>query len=224
MTEELSINTGDTGMDIDQPMSAPAPKRGRPPKASAGREPAREAPREAALNSDGHVVVRGRDGEVLTRRRRDGSDPFFIPDGIIPEGYTYQWNAVTVTGNADVVLDKTMGYYENGWRPVEAERHPGMFVPRGTKGHIIRGGCRLEERPLALTREAQREMEYQARLQMKTQSDSVMGSLNRALPDGFATPNASQRRQLGAGGDNIRMSIDRGLDLPASGGYQIAEE
>lgn len=208
--ETLSIDYGDT--DVAPPPESPADpqataaaRRGRPPRATreVTREPVREAPR-------------------LQRRRRDSVDPFRVPQDIIPEGMTYQWNAVTVMGNADVVLDKTMGYYENHWRAVPAERHPGMFLPYGSTGSIIRGGMRLEERPKYLTDEAMAEQAQIARQQMQIQSESVMGRMSKALPDGFAQPNATQRRAFKTGGNNLRMSIDPALDVPAPG-YTLAD-
>src|SRR5215469_2284972 len=110
----------------------------RPATRGSGRDEAREPERESR---DGELVV-GRNGEVLTRKRKGGADPYHIPPELIPKGWTYQWNAISVVGNTDVVLDQANGMYENGWRPVPAERHPGMFIPRGKIGDIVRGGLR----------------------------------------------------------------------------------
>ena len=157
------------------------------------------------------TVIRGRDGEVLSRTRSGTADPFDIPADLIPPGWDYQWNVVTVTGNSDVCLDQGMGMYENGWRAVPAERHPGRFVARGTKGEIIRGGQRLEERPMQLTIDAKAEDVRNARQLLSDRNDSLkLSGVSKAMPDGFEM----NSRRRGTGG-NIRMSIDPALDVDA---------
>ena len=89
-----------TELPIDPEPIAPAPEvaagpapqrnpRGRP-RGSGTREPMRDAPREG--------VYYGRDGEVLTRRRKETGDIFAIPSDLIDPDYEYQWNAVSVSG------------------------------------------------------------------------------------------------------------------------------
>ena len=157
------------------------------------------------------TVIRGRDGEVLSRTRSGTADPFDIPADLIPPGWDYQWNVVTVTGNSDVCLDQGMGMYENGWRAVPAERHPGRFVARGTKGEIIRGGQRLEERPMQLTVDAKAEDVRNARQLLSDRNESLkLSGVSKAMPDGFEM----NSRRRGTGG-NIRMSIDPALDIEA---------
>ena len=157
------------------------------------------------------TVIRGRDGEVLSRTRSGTADPFDIPADLIPPGWDYQWNVVTVTGNSDVCLDQGMGMYENGWRAVPAERHPGRFVARGTKGEIIRGGQRLEERPMQLTVDAKAEDVRNARQLLSDRNESLkLSGVPKAMPDGFEM----NSRRRGTGGQ-IRMSIDPALDIEA---------
>lgn len=210
-------------MPID---AASEPKRrGRPPKAAeapkiaVGREPARSAPRSEPL---GDGLARARDGTILTRRGgREGTDQFAIPPEVIPSGWTYQWNAISVHNDTDVVADRLFGFYSNGWRPVPADRHPGLFV-KNAHGDIVRGGLRLEERPASLTREARQEQISYAKRQLQTQNESVMGSMNRALPQGFATPTAAQQERAFGRATQMRMSIDPALDI-AVPGHEIAE-
>src|SRR5215469_2687134 len=187
--------------------------------AFAARDDQREPTRGLARDNDrqperehrGGEEILGRNGEVLTRKRKGGIDPFHIPPELIPVGWTYQWNTISVVGNQDVVMDQANGMYENGWRPVPAERHPGMFVPRGRTGEIVRGGQRLEERPIALTEQAQAEDIKNARQLMRDRDQSLMGgkaNLRGNMPEGFAMGG----RYRGTGGD-LRMSIDRALDV-----------
>ncbi len=184
----------------DQTSAAPVRQRAtrRNPRETAPREPLREAARGA--------VVKSRSGEELSRKRKTGVDPFHIPPEIVPKGWSYQWNVVSVSGNADIVLDQGLGMYENGWRPVPAERHPGLYVPHGTTGAVIRGGQRLEERPIELTREARQDEVRDARALISDRNDSLkLSGVKNGLSNGF-----EMGRQRGTGG-KIKMSIDPGV-------------
>ena len=210
----MNIDPDDTGIqktgeDIDGRTKA-----ARDAKAAArqlGAEPSRTRPstrQETRAPTRSEVI--GRNGEVLSRSRTGGIDPFDIPKDIVPEGWSYQWNVVTVTGNADVCLDQGMGMYENGWRPVPAERHPGRFVPHGTRGEILRGGQRLEERPVALTEQARLEDVRTAKQLLSDRNDALkLSGVKNAMPDGFAM----NQRYRGTGG-RIQMNIDPALDIP----------
>ena len=165
--------------------------------------------------------IMGRNGEVLSRKRKSGLDPFHIPPEIVPKGWSYQWNVISVVGNTDVVMDQVGNMYENGWRAVPADRHPGMFVARGRTGDIVRGGLRLEERPLEMTLQARAEEEASAKQQMRDRDQSLMGgkaNLRGAMRDGFSM----EGRYRGTGG-NLRMSIDPGLDIPVPQ-HQVTQE
>lgn len=167
---------------------------------------------------EGGVV--GRDGEVLRRHRKGmGSiDPYLIPPEIVPEGWDYQWNVITVVNSPDLVRDQANQMWENGWRPVPAERHPGRWTKKEHKGSIELGGLRLEERPQELSQEARDEEVGNARRLVSDRNEQLqLTGLKRNMPDGFET----SRRFRGAGGD-VRMSIDRGLDIPKAQ-HQLAE-
>jgi hypothetical protein len=151
----------------------------------------------------------GRDGEVLSRTQTNQIDPYHVPPEIIPVGWSYQWNTVSIYNNQDLVIGQNMRMYGNGWRPVPAERHDGMFVPRGTKGAIIRDGMRLEERPQGMTDLAVEESKSVARRQISDQHQSVMGNVKKAMRDGMEMSG----KYRGTGG-NMKMQIDPGLDIP----------
>lgn len=179
------------------------------------RQPTREAPRK---NSSDRIEVVGRDGETLSRKQRVGIDPYEIPPSIIPSGWEYQWNAISVVGNADVLQTQTLQMHENGWRPVPASRHPGRFVPVGSAGAIIRGGLRLEERPKALSQEARNEELLAARQLVTDRNESLqLTSLRDKMPSGFDM----NRKYRGTGGD-VRISIDTEGDIPPAS-HQIEE-
>ncbi len=156
------------------------------PIQSAAQVPIQEPLREGA------VVVRGRDGETLTRKRTQSSDQFFIPDEVVPQGWSYQWNCLEVAGQPQV--GQRMAMAENGWRPVPAGRHPGRFMPNGTANDapIIRDSLILEERPIELTMEARAEEAAKARRQVLDQQEQL--GLSQKLPSGFNRDNAELRR------------------------------
>lgn len=200
--------SGEPGTDIDgdsAPVTRRAPPR-RNPRATS-RDPARDASR-----TGGPVSVEGRNGEMLSRKRKTGVDPFAIDNKIVPAGWTYQWNTVTVVGNADICLDQSLGMYENGWRPVPAERHPGLFMQHGKTGQIVRGGQRLEERPRELTAEARRDEIREAKAQLTDNNDRLkLSGVRNGMPAGF-----EMGRHRGTG-EHARISIDKGVYADESG-------
>lgn len=207
-----------------QPREAePAPTR-RAPSNSAARlgirpdNPQDNAPRVAARGSQRGIVARGRDGEELTRKRTSVGDPFHIPPELIEPGWDMQWIAHSVVGNTEVVLDQNLNMMENGWRPVNADRFPGRFMPAGHSGHIIRGGQGLYERPMALSKEAKAEDLRLARQLISDRNDALkLTGVKKGLPDGFAM----NQKYRGTGGD-VRMNIDRAVDIPTPS-YTLAE-
>jgi hypothetical protein len=178
------------------PAPAPKNKGGRPRKVVAGlRAPVQQQTRDADIvhhNKDGKVRAAGRDGEWLSRKRPANQDQFYIPPNLIPPGWDYQWNTVTVHGMEQVAIQLAMA--ENGWRPVPAGRHEGMFMPKGypKDGAIIRDGLRLEERPMVLTQEAKAEEASKAGRQMKEQQEQL--GLVQKLPSGFSRDNPNLKR------------------------------
>lgn len=105
--------------------------------------PAREDVREASSPAHGRTRVRQND------------DIYARASALAPEGWVYQWNVVSVLGQDQ--LDNQARMAQLGFTPVLAERHDGVFLPKGTKGEIVLNGLRLEERPIELDMEARAE-------------------------------------------------------------------
>lgn len=183
---------------------------GRTRAARQARPPAREASRTSLR--EGQIM--GRNGEILSRKRTSrSSDPFAIPDNIVPKGWEYQWVAVTIVGDGDIVRHTNLEFYDNGWRPVPHERHDGMWADKGKTGAIIYGGQMLMERPTMLCEEARADDVTKAMQQMRDRDASLMGrkaDLRNKMPQGFEMGG----RYRGTGAD-LRMSIDSALDIPA---------
>lgn len=156
----------------------------------------RRAPVQESLRGNKAQAV-GRDGEMLTRKRPVSADIFHIPREIIPDGWDYQWNAIEVVGQPQTASIIAMA--ENGWRPVPAGRHEGMFMPAGTapESAIIRDGLRLEERPMVLTEEARAEERMKASRLMQDQIEQH--GLAAKMPNGFSRDNPNLARMERSG-------------------------
>jgi hypothetical protein len=156
-----------------------------------------------------HVIVRGRDGEDLMRRQSNTGDPFHVPPEAIPPGWAYQWVAESVFGDQHVVLSQRMAMDNNGWKAVPAERHDGMFLPRGAEGAIRRGGLILCERPQALQDEARAEERRAADQLIADRNASVALDTKKALPPGYEMGGKYRGTS-----PQVNMSIDPGADIP----------
>jgi len=179
---------------------------------------------EIRTRSNGRIEVTGRDGEVLSRTRTQVGDIFEIPQDMVPKGWSLQWNAISISGNSDIILDFNHMMHQNGWRAVPAERYAGTLVPKGSKGPIIRGQQMLMERPLALTLEAQQEDVRNAKQLISDRNESLkLAGVKKGLGEGFEM----EGKYKGTGG-GIRMQIDKSLDVlninQQAGSYQTDGE
>ncbi len=169
-------------------------------------------------SKNGRVEAMGRDGEVLSRSQIYVTDSFEIEKRLWPKGWDYQWNTISVHGNADVARDQMNFMQSQGWRAVPAERYAGSLLPRGAKGSIVRGGVILEERPTSLGDEARAEDLRAAKKLVSDRNESLkLAGVKASLPEGFE----SGGRYKGTGAD-VRISIDRNLDAPAPS-YTLAD-
>ena len=181
----------------------------RPPPRQQVREPSREPDRPNAS-------VIGRNGEELRRMRPDAGGDIFERVKA-PAGWSYQWNAVTAVNKelSEIHQGSVVDMYENGWRPVPASRHPGVWTPPGYEGAIVVKGQRLEERPAELTKQAMREDEARAKAQLRDQTDSLKLTQSK-LPGA----NASRARDV----SGMRMTIDKSFELPPDENYDLESE
>jgi len=180
----------------------------RPPPREPTREMAREPSREAS-------TVIGRNGEELSRSRPNAGGDIFERVKA-PKGWDYQWNAVTAVNKELDEIHKGMAvdFYENGWRPVPASRHPGVWTPNGFEGAIVVKGQRLEERPAELGKQARREDEARAKAQLRDQTDSL-----RLTQSKLPGANAGRARQV----SGMKMEIDRSFEVPPDENYELED-
>ncbi len=187
--------------------------------------PARRGRRGAKAETQRQGVGRGeytgRNGEVLTRSRKSGIDPFNIPKGFAPPGWEYQWCAVASLGNKEIVRTMNIEFQQNGWRPVEASRHEGYFMPKGEAGPIVVRDQMLMERPTGMCDDARAEDQRNAIQQMRDRDQALMGGKAnlRGITAGQDIPvmGTGDRR-----GNAVRMNIDPALDIPMPS-HKLAE-
>jgi hypothetical protein len=153
------------------------------------KEPIRETVREP-VRANGKKEVIGRDGKVLSRKRGTNIDRFYVPKEAIPEGWDYEWKAQNIMGQENTAHMMSMS--ENGWTPVPASRHPGLFMPQGYEGPILRDNMILMERPIELTEEARAEDVAAANALMNHQRQQ----LGQRLPSGFSGDHAGVRPRV----------------------------
>lgn len=157
------------------------------------RQPAREAVREEPLPPG---AVRGRNGEVLTRKRSNTVNIFEVPADLKDPDWSYEWKVETVLNQPD--QPRQMQYLENGWRPVmNTGRWTGIFMPETVNGvaytgPIRRDGQVLMERPIELTRQAEADERRAAAAQMRNTRES----LRLAMPSGFSQEHAGVAPKL----------------------------
>lgn len=206
-----------------KPGPKPKPKVEAVPEAEEAAAARTQTRASARTRSDGRLEVTGRNGEVLSRTRTYVGDIFEIPNEMIPEGWSYQWNSVSIAGNSEIILDQNHMMHQNGWRPVPAERYAGTLVPKGATGNIIRGQQMLMERPQSLTDEARQEDLRNAYQLISDRNESLkLTKVKSQLPDGMEM--AGKYRGTGGG---MRMQIDKSMDVlninREAGNYQPDE-
>lgn len=202
--------SGATEQDIAQAdtIARAASQAGPVARRSRLREPAHE-PTRAPPRSGRSVEAIGRSGEVLSRKRVTTGDIFDIPKNLIPPGWEYQWCAVSVVGNTEILLDQNLMFAENGWRAVPAARYAGRFMPVGHKGSIVRGGQMLMERPVVLCDEARTDDIKAAKQLISDRNESLkLSGMRKQMGEGFEM--SGKYRGTGGG---IRMQIDKSLDV-----------
>ena len=142
-------------------------------------EEVRAAMRPAMREEDPRTRAARRAAEVRNHvgSMDEGLDEFYIDQGAVPPGWSYEWKRKTVMGMEDPAYQVQLS--RMGWEAVPAERHP-AYMPTGNKYSTIeRKGMVLMERPKELTDEARDIENRKARRQVQHKE----AQLNSA-PDG----------------------------------------
>lgn len=142
---------------------------------TAGRQDVAEAQSRVPDDRD---VIRNRAGQPVSLRIRGDEDQFAFDRSIIPTGWDYEWKAQSVYGAP--LTQHMVNMAQNGWEPVPSERHDGLFMEKGFKGPITRGGMMLMERDIRLTK--------QSKAMDKRAADAAVGAAFQRA--GMKIPNA----------------------------------
>jgi hypothetical protein len=166
----------------DEP-AAPKPRK---PKLTAAREAAHQ-PKTISSRTDVHMEDHD-PSRVRTRRRNStiNEDIFFLPVDEIPADLSYEWKRYSNVGEVNPFYIAQMR--EQGWEPVPPSRHPSWVPPGYKEPHIIKSGLILMDRPIELTKEAQREQRQLAVRQIR-EAEQRLGR----TPEGQLSRDADER-------------------------------
>ena len=123
----------------------------------------------------------------------EGTDEFYIPKGMVPEGWVYEWKRHTIWNQEDPAY--TVQLAREGWEPVPASRHPTWMPSNWEKGSIERKGLILMERPKEISDEVRRIEHRRAREQVRIKESQLSGT-----PDGTM--------------DRVAPTIKKTFDMP----------
>jgi hypothetical protein len=151
-------------------------------------EPAARMPETRLPERDN--VIRNRAGQPVSLQFTGSEDEFAFDRSIIPPGWDYQWKVKTIKNWEWTQHQVRLA--ANGWEPVPASRHDGMFMPRGATGPIERGGHVLMERDMRLT-------EQMRRLERKAANEPVINSRSMAGLMAQQVPNVEAMADFGHG-------------------------
>lgn len=145
------------------------------------------------------------DAEILQMYGDEFQDTYYIDPSIVPPGQVYGWKALDgILGKPDPAgMARKL---RDGWTPVDAERHPGIWTMKGAKGPIVHEGLTLCERSSAEDYNRNRYFYLLAKNQVRDK----MRQLNEA-------PAGDYKRDHNA----VRPRIERGSFDPISAGSEI---
>jgi len=176
-------------------MSDEPKRRGRPP----GR--AKEAPAPVkAKNSrlpDDFVYTVDEDEDRLNGPIKSG-------EASVPEGMSYQWVTDSIFGQLQP--QRRSRFERKGWMSVPAERHDGVWTPRGYKGEINVDGLVLMERPAEYTKMAHDHDKRKAREQVWVKEQQLRG--------GDVGTTLDSRHQSALKSNRISKSYEPLLNVP----------
>ena len=123
----------------------------------------------------------------------EGTDEFYIPKNMVPDGWVYEWKRHTIWNQEDPAY--TVQLAREGWEPVPVSRHPQMMPSNWEKSSIERKGMMLMERPKEISDEVRRIEFRRAREQVRIKESQLSGT-----PDGTM--------------DRVAPSIKKTFDMP----------
>lgn len=135
----------------------------------------------------------------------ENEDRLYIPPEIVPEGMRYQWVTDSVYGKS--YQDWRARRERRGFTPVMAERHDGMFMPKGYQGEINVDGLVLMERHEAYCVQSERNDLRKAKEQVWAKEQQLRGG---DIPNvtGADDPRASRQNRIGKTYERVPIPED----------------
>jgi hypothetical protein len=115
----------------------------------------------------------------------EGTDEFYVPLDIIPDGWTYEWKRRLLFNKEDPTYAVQLA--REGWEPVPVNRdkHHRAMMPSDWQGTTIeRHGMMLMERPAEITQDYRNIEARKARNQVKQKEEQLS-----TTPDGTLSRN-----------------------------------
>ena len=131
----------------------------------------------------------------------EGTDEFYVPPSMVPDGWTYEWKRRTIWNQEDPAY--TVQLARDGWEEVPLTRdsaHKAM-MPKNWSGNTIeRKGMILMERPKEISDEIRNIELRRARQQVRIKESQLSGT-----PEGTLSRDADPR---------VRPQIKKSFDMP----------
>jgi hypothetical protein len=134
----------------------------------------------------------------------EDEDRLKVPKELIPDGMSYQWITDSIFGQGQP--QRRARFERKGWMPVPAERHDGMWMPKGYQGEINVDGLVLMERPAEYTKMAHDHDKRKAREQVWIKEQQLRGGDVNVTLDG--------KHKTAVASNKIRKSYEPLLQVP----------
>lgn len=143
-----------------------------------------------AIEHDHAMRAQRRTAELRKSGPMNVRDPFFIPQEIIPDGWTYFWIRRIYAGIEDHARQSEA--VRLGATLVPSSRHKELFFD-STKDYIERGGQILYEIPTERANDFKREIDNRSMNELRSLQGVSYGDLKNAVPT-MVYPNSTPAR------------------------------
>jgi hypothetical protein len=153
-------------MTMNIPLETPIKRKAGRPKGAKNKpktEPDMREPMREALRDDKAFIYKP--DEEIDRLR--------VPKEMIPDGMEYLWVTSSIYGQPQP--QRLARFQKQGWVPVPASRHDGLFMPKGWQGAIEIDGLVLHERSKKISDMARAHEINKARNQLRTKEMQLLG-------------------------------------------------
>ena len=104
----------------------------------------------------------------------ESADEFYVPEGILPDGYVGEWKIYAVLGEVDP--SRQVELARGGWENVPTYNWPDGMPPGSTEKNIMKKGMQYMMRPKAISDFIRNRDNQSAREQMRSKKEQVEGA------------------------------------------------